>query len=245
MENKDVNYLVAKFGPSGVPKGLDENLIPSWNAYSAKSVQATPRDRVMCVLGFLHLLNQAGQRIEVNPYKAYIAILSSDFDGAASILAQKLRSMRVFDLFRIDKTLFSVDPGLRDNREVSFDFSVSPKRTESLDSALHKAEGFLYSGELPIFLKERWKKLSVTSKGRPKSDLPRSVELMKSSSVINRLPLYIGENSSLHVSRSSDGKIVFKFRLFMPNTSASWLTRHQHQKLLQKLWSSSLKNIKG
>lgn len=246
--NPHISGLLSKFGPTGFPNGIDENLKPSWNAYqeSGHLLEKTPRDRVISVLGFLHLMNQAGQKLEVNPYKAYEAVLSDEFGKYAKLLTTELRRLRIFDLFRIYKTHFEVSNGLRGQREVSMSFAVMPKRKESLDNVLNKSEGFLYQRELPIFLQERWKKMNIKSKSiRPKSALPRYLDLLNSSSLVGRLPLLIDNNCSLHVSRASGDMLVFRFRITQPVENINWMNRHSLQKMIRKLWILSFKSLHG
>jgi len=248
MNTNHIGSLASRFGHTGFPTGLDENLKPSWDAYVDTAPQrgASPRDRVLNVLGFLHLMNQAGYRPPVNPYKAYDAVLREELGGYSEVLATQLRKSRIFDLFKIYKTHFEVDSGLRGTREISLSFCVVPKRNESLDSVLQKAEGFLYQKELPIYLQEKWRKMSIKSKAtRPKSSLPRYVDLLRSPSLVNRLPLYISSNCSLHVSRASGGMLVFRFRVTQPTEQVSWMTKTSHKNLIRRAWIDSFKNLRG
>ena len=247
-DNTHFGGLLSKFGRTGFPASVDESLKPSWDAYerSGHLVEKTPRDRLISVLGFLHLMNQAGETSATNPYKAYEAITAEEFSKYAGILTTELRKLRIFDLFRIYKTHFEVSSGLRGQREICMSFAMIPKRKESLDSALHKAEGFLYQRELPIFLQEQWKKTGIQSKAmRPKSKLPRYIDLLKSGSLVGRLPLHIQDNASLYVSRASGDMLVFRFRITQPTEQIIWMNRHSQQKLIRRLWIASFKSLQG
>lgn len=241
--------LVSKLGASGMPSFVSEAYVPSWNAYQQEGLlkESTPRDRVISVLGFLHLMIQAGVRkLPINPYKAYEAVVADDLGGHAETLARELRKMRIFDLFRLHKSDISVLRNTNGSKDIIMSFCVTPKRNEPLNNTLNKAEGFLYQRDLPIFLQERWKKMNIKSKAvKPKSLLPKSSDLMKNYSSIGKLPILIGKESSLFVSRAADDKLVFMFKVLYPNENINWLNQQATDKLLRRLWTSSFKSLQG
>jgi hypothetical protein len=247
--NTSLNGLFSQFGAKGMPPFISEDFSSSWDAYdeSGHLKETTPRERVISVLGFLHLMKQAGyKKTAVNPYKAYEDLLAEEFGQYAKTLAQELRKLRVFDLFRIYKTHFEVAPVLRGSRDIHLSFCVMPKRKEPLDNTLNKAEGYLYNRDLPIFLQERWKKMNIKSTSiKPRSALPKYFDLMKSPSVLGRLPLLINNNYSLHVSRSAGDMLVFRFKVAQPVEQVSWMSKHAHNQLLRKLWVASFKSLQG
>lgn len=244
-----LNDLLSKLGPKGMPSFVSQDFTPSWEAYQQEGLlkESTPRDRVISVLGFLHLMNQAGvKKLPINPYKAYEAVVSDDLAEYAKVLAVELRKMRIFDLFKLHKSKVELLRGRDGNRDIVMSFCVTPKKNEPLSNALNKAEGFLYQRDLPIFLQERWKKMQINSKAvRPKSLLPKSADLMRNTSPIGRLPLLIGKNHSLYVSRACDDKLVFMFKVWQPTDSVNWLSTQSSDKLVRRLWSSSFKSIQG
>ena len=249
MQNQDPSRdFISRFGLSGFPTQIDESLKPTWDAYDSQvgaQQDTSPRNRIARVLGFLHLLNQANYTTSINPYTFYKAWVGSDFSKCSSILANELRKCRVFDLFKVQKVLFNVDRGLRDNCDATLSISVTPRKSESLDAVLAKADGFLYRGDVPVFLREKWRKIPVTSRAKPRSMLPKCAFLMKDPSVVGRMPLLIKEGCALYVSRASDDALVFHFRVVQPLNAISWLSRHAHYKLLHQLWTNSFKMLKG
>lgn len=247
MLNNRVEEFVSRFGTSGFPNELDEKYKPTWDAYDSRAMKIkTPKDRVLNVLGFLHLLNQASCKTPIVPGRFYEAMLQTEFENYALVFAKELRKARIFDLFRVYKTVVGVDPNLRGSGDISISLCLLPRKNEPLDNTLHKAEGFLYRGEMPIFLREKWKKMPINSKAaKPKSLLPKFMSSVNDPSVIGRLPVFIGDGCALYANRVADGMLVLRFQVSQQVPNIPWLSRHAHHQVLKRLWSSAFKSLKG
>lgn len=243
---KTLNLLLKAFGDSGVPPFVPQSLISTWDAYAKPD--SIPKERVIRVLGFLHLLHQSGVKLSVPklPHtrveKLYEQLLQEELLQDATYVAQQLRKLGVFSVCSAYKTTLRVEREMRGGYSLGMTIALTPRRAESLDSALSKLQGLLYLGDLPVQLRERWKRLPVNSVARNKSDLPRYSDFA-SSSVATMLPLVLEDQRALYAARARDGVLVLKYVSFKPQESTPWLQPARKHKMVELLFKKSFNKL--
>lgn len=248
MLMKTLNSLLAAFGEGGLPPFVQQSLIPTWDAYAKPD--NTPRDRVIRVLGFLHLLDQAGVRVSVPKVptrrvdKLYEALLQEELAQDATFVATHMRKLGVLNVCSVFKTTVRVEREMRGGYNLTMTLALTPRRSESLDSALSKLQGLLYSGDLPVKLQERWKRLPPKSVARNKSDLPKYSEFAAAPPVM-LMPLVLEDQRSLYAARARDGFLILKYSAFKPQDSTPWLQPARKHKLVESLFKKSFSNLRS
>lgn len=219
---KVLEDLLGKVGSEGIPACLDSSLTPSWDAYVAEVAPKyhTPKDRVLHVLGFLHLLVMSGIKTSISPYKALEALLEEAATDAVSALVVHARKWRIFDYLRVYKSSVGVSPDSR--REARLSFCFEPRKRESLDAVLAKLSGTLYSGELP-------KPLAPASSAR---QLPSYSSVFKAVPATG-LPLVVDPTYSVVVVRAKGELLVLSQRLNLGERPA-WLSQLEYQRAVCK-----------
>lgn len=237
------------FGTEGLPKGFDSRLLDTWDAHNFNSANK-PRDRVMSVLGFLHLLKMSSMddmvQTRINVPQVYNDILLEEFSDYARVISKQFLKYRLLDVLRIYKTKVVV---LRDPRTSGYvlrvDWCLETKRKESLDSALSKLEGLLYRGDMPIPFKEKWKKLPTNSKAKAKSALPTYSELMGSDSTLGRSALFSYNDCSLYAARASGDLLTVRCSLRAPYDGTPWLTPLRKDRTIKALFVKAFAKLSG
>lgn len=242
-----VDKYLKIFGASGFPKCLDTSLEHIWDAHAFRNAK-TPRDRVISVLGFLHLLKQSGlTSLQTNTVRiptAYNEILIEDLTNTATDIAKQLLKYRLIDVLSVVKSKITIVRDLRNTcYSLRLDLCFEPKRKESLDMALSKLEGLLYIGKIPQQFQEKWKKLPVASKAKSKSALLRYTDLMATDSVLGRLPLYAYKNSSIYAMRAANDILTIRVLTTMPYEGTPWLTPLQRDRNLKSLFTKAFSRI--
>jgi hypothetical protein len=229
--------LLHRFGNNGFPLCLDKKYEPTWESYT--SLKNVPKDRIFNVLGFLHLLCMSQVKVPVDPYIAYRAMLKDTATNAARTFVSMLRRSRVLDLFKVRKTIV-----LYDDNSLYVNLSIVPKRNETLDSALLKAEGSMYYGSLPIQLQERWKKLPINSRAKPQSSLPTENFLIHTGTVANVIPLDQKDDMSLYASRACKDVIVLRFVIRSGFERPAWFDHNaQHVKQVTSAFKQAFNSL--
>lgn len=250
-----IDSLMKEFGDSGFPSIIDPSLVGTWDVYQRTALpDGVPLHRVQNVLGFIHLLGQAGMRnkvsIKVKPEDAYRQIFSEKFATYADLIGRQFTKYRLSDVLRFHKSVFAlIRPDRNSSRRVfSFTLCLVPRKSkEHLDGALAKLNGMLYSGELPLQFRESWKKLPIASNSKPKSALPRYAGLVNSNSTIGFLPMYQSDDSALAIygRRAADDVLVLKIGLVLDIPTPIWLTPRKQDDLLKSLFAKTLTKLKG
>jgi hypothetical protein len=234
-------------GESGFPKILDQSLKDTWIMYEKDA----PEDRVTAVLGFLHLLKRSGlsnkSKLRTSPAAIYKEIKEHEFGNDSKSLADQIIRYRLFSVFALYKSKFRIASALRgDKCTFIFDLCFQPKHSrENLDSALTKLEGLIYKGELPVQLRESWRKLPLNSKASPKSKLPTVSSIVSSTSTIGFFPLSLKGPSTLFIKRAADNKIVLRIVTTVNVYTVPWFTVRQHEDFLRVLLSKAFIKLKG
>jgi hypothetical protein len=172
-----IEKLIEEFGASGFPKCVDKTMEGTWNKFQEAGFNNSNRARVLDVLGFLHLLKVSGLRkytsFKTPPEKVYGALLSSEMEAHARTLSAELVSSHLFLVLKPTRSRFRIVRNPRTSeRTIVLDMCLEPIKPEPLDSVLTRLQGSLYYNELPLQLREQWKKLPIKSKLKPKSKLP-------------------------------------------------------------------------
>lgn len=243
---KTLNSLLKAFGESGVPQFVPQSLISTWDAYAKP--ENTPRERVIRVLGFLHLLHQSGIRMSVpglnvkRSDKIYETLLQEELVEDAKYVAAELRKLGVFSVCSAFKTMIRVEREMRGGYTLSMTTAFRPKRNEPLDSTLLKLQGMLYYGELPVQLREKWKKLPVKSVARNKSELPKYVDFARASTA-TMMPIALEDQRSIHAARAKDDFLIIKYVSFKPHESTPWIQPARKHKMVELLFKKSFNNL--
>lgn len=245
---KLTDAFLKRVGDSGLPVGVSESLADTWNAYTENKPED---DRLLSVLGFLHLLKQAGIKKEVeikdSPQELYAQFRTEEFQAVAAALTQQLQKLHVFDTLRVYKSKFSLDTPMRgDNKTFRFDMCLVPRKSEPLDSALARLRGTLYQDDVPRQLREQYRKLPVNSKGTAKSALPVYTRVLANPSTIGFLPVCLDKSAgySVHAMRVKDGMLVTRINVTVPSRCPSWHTPRKHDEFLKSLLQKTLIKIK-
>ncbi len=250
-----IDSLVKEFGATGLPAVVDPTLVGTWDVYQRTALpDTTPLNRVQNVLGFIHMLGQAGMKklvsVRINPQDAYKQIVSEQFGGYAEHISRQFTKYRLSDVLRVHKSAFALYKPARDSTRKVFAFTlclVPRKNKEHLDGALAKLNGMLYSGELPVQFREAWKKLPIASNSKPKSSLPKYNSLVGSDSTIGFLPMYQSADNALAIygRRAAEDVLVLKIGLVLDAPTPIWLTPRKQDDLMKSLFAKTLTKLKG
>lgn len=240
--------FLKRVGDSGLPVGVSESLADTWRAY----VETKPEDdRLLSVLGFLHLLKQSGVRKEVAikeaPASLYTNFRTEEFENIAASLTRQLQRIHVFDTLRVYKSKFSLDTPIRgDNKTFRFDMCLVPRKSESLDSALARLRGTLYLDDVPRQLREQYRKLPVNSPGTAKSSLPVYTRVLSNPSTIGFLPVCLDKDMgySIHAMRVKDNMLIARINVTVPSKRPDWHTPRKHDEFLKSLLQKTLVKVK-
>ncbi len=240
--------FLKRVGDSGLPVGVSEALLDTWRAYTEDKPED---DRLMSVLGFLHLLKQAGIKKELeikeSPESLYSQFRTEEFQDVAASLTKQLQRLHVFDTLRVHKSKFSLDTPIRgDNKTFRFDMCLVPRKSEPLDSALARLRGTLYQDDVPRQLREQYRKLPVNAAGQAKSSLPVYTRVLSNPSTVGFLPVCLDKQAgySIHVMRVKDGMLVARINVTVPSRCPSWHSPRKHDEFLKGLLQKTLIKIK-
>lgn len=242
--SKRLSFL-KEVGEEGLPKGVDPKYQDVWDTYLANKSET---DRILSVLGFFHLLTQAGLRRGkgvAESAKKYNEILTEDFTELAKRVLSKVAKYRLFDVLRTYKSDFSLDKDLRSpTKTFRITLCLEPKRNEHLDGALAKLRGLLYTDELPTQLREVWRKLPINSKAKPKSALPPYTSFLNTST-LGYLPLHVDNGFRLYTARAKDGILILRIEIPVQSPSVPWYAPRKHDEVLKSLLTKAFMKIKG
>ena len=245
-----VTDFLKTIGGSGLPQTVDPSLEATWKVYHTSETPENELTRMLDVLGFYHLVRQAGLKRHLrgnsDPASLYQDIISEQFGVEAKELARKVVSYRIFDVLRAYKSKFNILMPIRGTtRTLRFDMCLVPKRNEHLDNVLRKLHGLLYTGDLPIQLQEKWKKLPITSNAKPRSSLPKYTAIVGNDSILGWLPLHVGKNSSIYAKRAADDMLILRFMTKTEAKPVTWMSDRKHNELLKSLFTKSFSKLKG
>ncbi len=250
-----IDSLLKEFGDSGFPKIINPELVGTWDVYQRTALpDGEPLHRVQNVLGFMHLLGQAGMKnkvlMRIKPDDAYKQIFSEKFAHYADMIGRQFTKYRLSDVLRVHKSTFALSHPSRDSTRRVFSFSlclVPRKSKEHLDGALAKLNGMLYSGDLPLQFRESWKKLPISSNSKPKSALPKFASLVNSESTIGMLPMHQSDDAALAIfgRRAADDVLVLRIVLVVDAPTPIWQSRRKQDDLLKSLFAKTLTKLKG
>lgn len=243
--SRTADELIKVVGGSGFPLVVDPSVKDTWDLYLKEESPEDHTERVRVVLGFFHLLRQAGMKALINgnynPQVFYKQIRLENFEEQARGIATVLRRTHLLHYLRVFKTSFNMSTPTRgDLRMLRVDLCLIPAKKVPLDQILPALHSTLYHGDLPHALKARWSKTA-----KPKSLLPRSTALMKSHSTIGFLPIYADAWTSVLVRRAADEALVLRVICTVEARSVPWLTPRQHTDLLRALFAKAFSKIKG
>lgn len=244
--SKRLDFL-KEVGEEGLPKGIDSKYQDVWDTYLSNKSEP---DRILSVLGFLHLMTQAGLRRGKGPSespKIYGTIRGEEFSLLAKAIADRLVKLHVFDVLRTYKSAFVLDKSLRGNvRTFRITLCMEPKRTkEHLDGALAKLRGLLYRDELPMQLREVWKSLPLNSRAKAKSMLRPYTDFITDTSPIGFLPIHIDNTWRLSAIRAKDEMLIVRIEIQVDVPEVPWYTTRKHDEVLKSLLTKALMKLKG
>jgi hypothetical protein len=238
--------FLKQVGDSGFPLGVDPSLENTWKVYHKSETPEKAPTRILEVLGFLHLVHQAGMKRlladKTDPATTYKAIRQEEFDTEYKDLARNMVKYRLFDVLKNYKSRVAMSmPTRGDSRTFRFDMCLEPKKNEPLDSALTKLRGMLYRGDLPRQMQEQWKKLPTTSNAKHKSALPRYTQVMGSETTIGFAPLYATPKCAILAKRVAGDMLIIRLTATVDAKPVPWLSARKHDEVLKTFFTKSFK----
>lgn len=261
MASKSKEFIakcLSVFNSSGYPTSFKPEYKATWEKYQEgleqpDSVNQEDRTRVVSVINFIRLLVNAGSK----PMKAsekidgipvanwsslYQQLLATRFTDIGEVLVELVRKQGLMRWLKIEKSAIEV---IRKPEYwlVQYDvcFMLKKPKLQKLDAVIAELQGFLYKGNIPTQLVEKWRTGGTGHK--PKSNLQPVQVLFKLQSNIGRYPLEVNKEFSLFVTRAAGDRLILRLEFKQPKDSILEFSSLKHSDMIKALFKKALLKV--
>jgi len=252
VSKETLNVIPSVFNTKHAPewKAFIESFVPS----NAKSLTLAKR-ALYSITEFLRYMRHVGINPFIKAVKAPALVKGSKIDSQsvytnllafslADIVSQIIPVIRGTHLLtKLDKSKAKTRISGNSDYVITSTFVLHPKKkNDSLDGILSQLQGFLYtSREVPIQLRETYKKVLVTSKIPARISTPNYRVLQNTESHIGWLTIKKDSTFNVYVARAKSSLLIL--RIEVPIVLDISLG-HKVRPILTKSWETAIARIK-
>lgn len=174
----------------------------------------------------------------IPPYKVmFTDMLKYDLKSPSLLYVLHMTKTRILSVFTILKNEISVESN-HNKFTVNINLALKPKyKNENLDMAVQKLRGYIFSGEVPSQLRDKFKEV----KGKAKSTLPQFTSRFNETPLILFYHYHVSPSISISLIAARDNVLVLKTQFTLKPRICPWLNEKGFEKLIQNLVKNSIR----
>jgi hypothetical protein len=233
-------FLIKQYGEEGPPKGIDPVYLKTWDKFE----EDQPNNRFATLINFFNFIKRTGIKAfskNIEYGKFIEEQIYEDLKGPLTDSLQGIRKARVLEVFSIQKSELDVN-FLGDKCVIRINMALKPKnKRDAIDQAIQRLKGFLYTGDLPYALQQRYKYKSLN--GQAKTALLDFKHYFKSQNLLGRFLFAVKTSVSVSFVAAKDGFLVATIVVTLPTKPFDFVSQKQYKVLIVKQLKRILKEL--